>query len=66
MTGRTVQEAQAVLGDVRETLHEVAELLDNYADVHDGESGPVPNRAMSLITQIEDLLARIERVERAG
>jgi hypothetical protein len=39
-------------------LHECVEFLDNYVDVVDGEVGePRPNSAMSLTTEIEEVLA---------
>lgn len=35
-------------------LQEVAEFLEDYSDVRDGDDGaPVPNRAMSLLCEVE-------------
>ena len=42
---------------LRDTLQECAEVLDDYVDVNDGEDGnPRPNRAMSIVQQIESVL----------
>lgn len=37
-----------------DVLNEVAEFLDGYSDVVDGDDGaPAPNRAMSLLLAVE-------------
>lgn len=38
-------------------LSDCAEYLEPYSDVSDGFDGPVPNRAMSLISAIEEEIA---------
>lgn len=41
-----------------ETLNEIWEFLDNYADVVDGDNGePKPNKAMNLLRKVDDLTA---------
>jgi hypothetical protein len=42
-------------------LDDVKEFLDNYVDVVDGDDGPRPNRAMSLTSEIDRVLAIINR-----
>lgn len=56
-------EIRETLEDAREVLISVQELLDDYSDVVDGdeESGPRPNRAMSLLRPVEESLAQIEK-----
>ena len=40
-------------------LDRIEEFLDNYVDVNDGEDGrPVPNRAMSLLSDVQEARAR--------
>jgi hypothetical protein len=40
-------------------LEECAEFIDNYVDVVDGDDGlPQANRAMSLVSEIDEVLAR--------
>jgi hypothetical protein len=43
-------------------LKQCAELLDDYSDVNDGADGgsPVPNRAMSLLRDVEAAIAKAE------
>ena len=41
-------------------LREVAEFLDNYSDVVDGEDGPKPNQAMNLLRDLENLIAKLK------
>ena len=41
-------------------LREVAEFLDNYSDVVDGQDGPKPNQAMSLLRDLENLIAKLK------
>ena len=41
-------------------LREVAEFLDNYSDVVDGQDGPRPNQAMSLLRDLENLIAKLK------
>lgn len=41
-------------------LNEIAELLDGYSDVRDGSYGePQPNRAMVLLQEVEEEIARL-------
>ncbi len=49
----------AVVPDLLDALHRCAELLDDYSDVIDGEDGPLPNRAMSLLTDVETAIAKV-------
>jgi hypothetical protein len=42
-------------------LQEVAEFLDPYVDVRDGEDGPLPNKAMSLLQSVEDEIERLKK-----
>jgi hypothetical protein len=39
--------------DLADVLADVSEFLDNYVDVNDGDSGPVPNRAMALQARVD-------------
>jgi len=41
-------------------LAEVAEFLENHCDVVDGESGPLPNTAMNLLRDVENLIAKLK------
>ena len=41
-------------------LREVAEFLDNYSDVVDGQDGPRPNQAMNLLRDLENLIAKLK------
>ena len=41
-------------------LREVAEFLENHCDVVDGESGPLPNTAMTLLRDVENLIAKLK------
>ena len=41
-------------------LREVAEFLENHCDVVDGESGPLPNTAMNLLRDVENLIAKLK------
>jgi len=41
-------------------LREVAEFLDNYSDVVDGQDGPKPNQAMNLLRDLENLIAKLK------
>jgi len=53
----------AVLPAALDVLYRCAELLDDYQDVNDGDDGqPVPNRAMSLLQDVEPLIAKVEAV----
>jgi hypothetical protein len=42
-------------------LEEVAEFLEGQADVRDGSDGPRPNRAMSLMAEVELTIERLKR-----
>jgi hypothetical protein len=44
-------------------LEEVADVLDNYSDVRDGDEGehPYPNRAMEMLSRVEETLDRFGR-----
>ncbi len=50
----------AAAPDMLDMLKRCAELLDDYSDVNDGEDGPRPNRAMSLLTDVEAIIAKAE------
>jgi hypothetical protein len=41
-------------------LNEIAEYLDNHSDVVDGADGPRPNRAMTLLQDLEALIAKLK------
>lgn len=44
-----------------DVLLDVADLLNDYSDVNDGDDGrPVANRAMSLLEEVRAVLARVE------
>jgi hypothetical protein len=47
-------------------LEEVAEFLEGQADVRDGSDGPRPNRAMSLMAEVELTIERLKRDSRLG
>jgi hypothetical protein len=47
-------------------LEEVAEFLEGQADVRDGSDGPRPNRAMSLMSEVELTIERLKRDSRLG
>lgn len=50
--------------DVIDVLNDCAEFLDNYSDVNDGDDGqPVPNRAMSLMSRVEEARDAMQRQE---
>lgn len=43
-------------------LQEVADFLEDYSDVMDGDDGaPAPNKAMSLLGEVEREIDRLER-----
>lgn len=46
--------------DMLEALHIAVDALDNYSDVNDGEDGPVPNRAMAALVQIQAAIQKAE------
>lgn len=49
--------------DLIETLHEVAEFLDNQSDVEDGDYGvPRPNRAMQLLIEVRNAISKAEGI----
>ncbi len=50
----------ALVPDLLDVLHRCAELLDDYSDVVDGDDGPLPNRAMSLLRDVEAAIAKAE------
>jgi hypothetical protein len=41
-------------------LEEVAEFLEPYVDVRDGEDGPLPNKAMNLLGEVEREIERLK------
>lgn len=45
--------------DMAEILEEIRELIEGYVDIRDGESGPLPNNAMSATQLIDETLARM-------
>ncbi len=51
----------ALVPELLDVLHRCAELLDDYSDVVDGDDGPLPNRAMSLLTDVEAAIAKAEQ-----
>lgn len=46
--------------DLEALLIEVSELLDNYADVRDGDDGPRPNAAMVLQRDVDHMIQRLK------
>lgn len=56
----TVRDRDVRLAQERsDLLDRIEEFLDNYVDVNDGDDGrPVPNRAMSLLSDVQDARAR--------
>ncbi len=50
----------ALVPELLDVLHRCAELLDDYSDVVDGDDGPLPNRAMSLLGDVEAAIAKAE------
>jgi hypothetical protein len=54
-------------GSTIDLLNEVAEFLEGQADVRDGSYGEqVPNRAMSLMAEVELTIERLKRDSRLG
>jgi hypothetical protein len=50
--------------DMLDVLQRCAEVLDDYSDVLDGDDGhPRPNRAMSLLQDVEAVIAKAERAK---
>lgn len=49
-----VEALKALLEDVQETL-------EKYSDVRDGQDGPKPNPAMSMLQEIQTVLAQVSR-----
>ena len=50
--------AEAELGELRSFLDDVEEYLADRSDVIDGDDGfPAPNREMSMLTELRQLLA---------
>lgn len=48
--------------NIQGLLVEVAEYLQGHADVHDGQEGfPAPNRAMTLLRDVEEGIAQMEQ-----
>jgi len=47
------------LSDLVEVLREIRELIDDYTDIKDSESGPVPNNAMRAHHLISEALRRV-------
>ncbi len=44
-----------------DALREVVDVLDDYADVNDGDDGlPRPNKAMSALTLVNEAIAKAE------
>jgi len=50
----------AAAPDMLDALRIAAEALDNYSDVNDGGNGPVPNRAMAALQDVEAAIAKAE------
>lgn len=56
--------APTELADLFDLLADVAEYLDNRADVEDGDDGqPRPNRAMRLHQRVQEAIARMPAPE---
>jgi hypothetical protein len=54
-------------GSTIDLLNDVAEFLEGQADVRDGSYGEqVPNRAMSLMAEVELTIERLKRDSRLG
>lgn len=51
---------EAITNSLREGVEIAIDALDNYSNVNDGEDGPVPNQAMSAITQLNGFIKSIE------
>lgn len=51
---------EALALEMRDTLRDVSDVLDNYSDVVDGDetSGPWPNAAMSAGEKVDNMLAK--------
>lgn len=47
---------EATITSLKKGIEIAIDALDNYSDVNDGEDGPVPNRAMSVITRLKGLV----------
>jgi hypothetical protein len=49
-----------VIADLIEVLIQAEDYLDKRADSEDSEFGPVPNAEMSLLTEVQQALAKAE------
>jgi hypothetical protein len=72
MTPRTAHEAIADvlktvirydIAELRDLLRECHETLANYSDVFDGANGPLPNRELSVMQDIDEVLDRLPAPE---
>lgn len=54
-------ERQATMQAAMDVLGNVHDFLDDQSDVIDGDDGPLPNRAMSLLGEVTDVLKRSGR-----
>lgn len=58
-----IEELETLAIDLRDTLVAVNDRIDGYVDVVDGdEDGPRPNNAMLASEEIDNALARAEKV----
>lgn len=62
--GADVARVVALAPEMLAVLEACADCLDNYSDVVDGEDGrPLPNRAMSMLRDVEAVIAKAKEAK---
>lgn len=56
-TADRIELLESRIRELENTLHDCADVLDNYSDSEDGDDGvPVPNKAMAMRTEVLRIL----------